>query len=124
MKNLRISLLFALVGALAIQIIAAQPMRRTPEERVKQLKEQLTLTAKQEKEVLNIFKNADKKREEMFSEMQDGGDRGAMREKMMKLNDEIDAKIEKLLTKDQQKKYEELKKERRQRMEGRGERKG
>jgi F0F1-type ATP synthase membrane subunit b/b' len=115
-------LLHLLVAVFVFSTLTAQPMRRTPEERVKQLKEQLSLDAKQEKKALEIFKESDTKREAMFNEMNANDDREAGREKMMKLFEETDKKIEKILTKDQKKKYEEIKKERQQRMGGRGER--
>jgi hypothetical protein len=115
-------LLYLLVTVFVISTLSAQPNRRTPEERVKQLKEQLSLDAKQEKKALEIFKESDTKREAMFNEMSANDDREAGREKMMKLFEETDKKIEKILTKDQKKKYEEIKKERQQRMGGRGER--
>ena len=122
MKRNTTWVLYLIATVFALSTLIAQPMRRTPEERVKQLKEQLSLDAKQEKQALEIFKENDKKREAMFSEMSANDDRDAAREKMMKMAEETDKKIEKILTKDQKKKYEEIKKERRERMGGRGER--
>jgi protein CpxP len=105
-----------------VSYLIAQPNRRTPEERTKQLTEQLSLDKKQQAQVLEIYKENDKKREAMFSDMQGSGDRDAAREKMMKLFEETDKQIEKILTKDQKKKYDDLKKERANRMGGRRER--
>ena len=116
------TLLFALVTLFVFTTLTAQPQRRTPEERTKQLTEQLSLDKKQQAKVLEIYKENDKKREAMFSDMQGSGDRDAAREKMMKLLEETDKQIEKILTKDQKKKYDDLKKERTNRMGGRRER--
>jgi Spy/CpxP family protein refolding chaperone len=107
---------------LCSSFIVAQPNRRTPEERTKQLTEQLTLDKKQQAQVLKVYTENDKKREAMFADMQGSGDRDAAREKMMKLFEETDKQIEKILTKDQKKKYDDLKKERGNRMDGRRER--
>ncbi|MHB1050226.1 MAG: hypothetical protein ACYC09_09115 [Bacteroidota bacterium] len=106
-----------------VSSLAAQPNRRTPDERTKQLTEQLSLDKKQQAQVLKIYTENDKKREAMFADMQGSGDRDAAREKMMKLFKETDKQIEKILTKDQKKKYDDLKKERSSRMGGRRERK-
>ncbi|KAB2921573.1 MAG: hypothetical protein F9K22_13575 [Bacteroidetes bacterium] len=108
-----------LLALFAVTVLAAQPMRRTPEERTAQLKKELELNAKQEKQVLKIFTEADKEREEMFANMQESGDRDQARGKMMKLLEETDKKIEALLTKTQLKKYDDIKKERRERMKER-----
>ena len=107
---------------LCSSFLVAQPNRRTPEERVKQLTEQLSLDKKQQEQVLKIYTENDKKREAMFSDMQGSGDRDAARDKMMKLFEETDKQIEKILTKDQKKKYDDLKKERSKRMGRRRER--
>lgn len=121
MKKFTFHILFTLIIVVSAHSLFAQPMRRTPEERAKLLTEQLSLTVKQEKQVLEIYREADKKREAMFGDMQGSGDRDQAREKMMSLFKETDTKIEKVLTTAQKKKFEALKKERRQRM---GERRG
>lgn len=112
----------AVLIIILVSALAAQPQRRTPEERTKQLTEHLSLDKKQQAKVLELYKENDKKREAMFSDMQGSGDRDAAREKMMKLFEETDKQIEKILTKDQKKKYDDLKKERSNRMGGRRER--
>ncbi len=123
MNRNSITLIYALVAVFVFTTLIAQPQRRTPEERTKQLTEQLSLDKKQQAQVLEIYKQNDKKREAMFSDMQGSGDRDAAREKMMKLFEETDKQIEKILTKDQKKKFDDLKKERANRMGGRRERK-
>ena len=119
-RKIAVTLLFIIFCS---SLLIAQPQRRTPEERTKQLTEQLSLDKKQQAQVLEIYKENDKKREAMFSDMQGSGDRDAARSKMMKLFEETDKQIEKILTMDQKKKYDDLKKERGKRMGGRGERK-
>ena len=123
MNRNSITLIYALVAVFVFTTLIAQPQRRTPEERTKQLTEQLSLDKKQQAQVLEIYKQNDKKREAMFSDMQGSGDRDAAREKMMKLFEETAKQIEKILTKDQKKKFDDLKKERANRMGGRRERK-
>ena len=87
-------------------------MMATPEERAKRLTERLSLTEDQTKKVQEIFKNADKERSEKMESVR--GDRDAMREQMTAIMANTDKQIEKILTDEQKKKYEELKKERRQ----------
>ncbi len=87
-------------------------MMATPEERAKRLTERLSLTEDQTKKVQEIFKNADKERSEKMEPVR--GDRDAMREQMTAIMASTDKQIEKILTDEQKKKYEELKKERRQ----------
>ena len=116
-RNRVLSVILILVGA---NVLFAQPMRMTAEERAASLKERLMLTDDQTTKVTAILKESEKKRETLMDES--SGDRESMREKMMSLMNDTDKKIDALLTKEQRKKYEELKKERRQRMEGRRER--
>lgn len=105
-----------------LQRASAQGMMRSPEERAKQLKEQLKLDDEQTKKVEEIFKSAQEKMQEAMGNAQ--GDRDAMRKIMMDIRAKGDKEIEALLTKDQKKKYNEVKKERekrmRERMQGRG----
>ncbi|MBI2428025.1 MAG: hypothetical protein HYV29_04395 [Ignavibacteriales bacterium] len=119
MKKRRMSLVLVLVLCGAA-VLFAQPMRMTTEERVANLKKELTLTDEQAAKVTAILKESEKKREAAFDKS--GDDREARRAQMTALMEETDTKIAALLTKEQKKKYEELKKERRQRIEGRRER--
>lgn len=108
-----------LIGMMVLaQSVFAQGMRRTPEERAKQLKEEMTLTDEQTKKVTELYTESQKI---VMEKMQAGmGDRTAMREFMQKENEKLDKDIEKLLTKEQRAKYEEVKKQRQQRRRGPG----
>jgi len=94
----------------------AQGMRRSPEERAKQLKEQLSLNDDQTKKVTEIYTESQKT---VMEKMQEGmGDREAMRGFMTKQTGKVDSLITKLLTKEQAAKYEEVKKQRQQMRRG------
>ncbi|MCI0559666.1 MAG: hypothetical protein MN733_14330 [Nitrososphaera sp.] len=114
MKN-RLVFSFVLLALLSVAAVAQGRGMRSPEERAKQLKEQLTLTDDQTVKVLKIFEEGQKKMQEMMSN--NTGDRDAMRKSFMETAAKQDSLIEKLLTKEQLTKYEALKKERRQRMQ-------
>lgn len=94
----------------------SQPMMRTPAERAKQLQERLSLSEEQTQKIVKIFTEAQKAREEKMGELM--GDRDAMRTFMTEQTAKTDKSIEAILTKEQIQKYEELKKERRQRRRG------
>lgn len=100
-----------------LQRASAQGMMRSPEERAKQLKERLKLDDEQTKKVEEIFKSAQDKMQEVMGNTQ--GDRDAMRKTMIDLRAKADKEIEALLTKDQKKKYDEVKKEQEKRMRAR-----
>jgi Spy/CpxP family protein refolding chaperone len=91
----------------------AQGMRATPEQRTQRLKDSLSLNEKQIAKVLDIYKELDKKRQDLFSGA--GEDRQAMMQAMRTLMDSSDAKIERLLTPAQKTRFDELKKHRQQR---------
>ena len=100
-------------------IYFAQGMgRMTPEERAKQLTEQLKLDKNQTKKVEAIMK---KSQEEMMKIFENGGGFGdpATREKMMKLRQESNDKIMKLLNDDQKTEFKKIIEEQRKRMEER-----
>jgi protein CpxP len=107
-----------LFGAMVLfsGFVHSQPMRMTVEERVKSLKDTLALTDEQAEKVKKIYTDSDKQREKLFSDSD--GDRDKMRESMMKMREDTDKKIESLLTADQKKKYDEIKKARQSRMRG------
>lgn len=90
-------------------------MMMSPEERAKQLKEQLSLTNEQTTKVTKIFEESQKKTMEMMGSFQ--GDRDAARKAVQQMQAKQDSTIEALLNKDQLKKYGELKKQRQQRMQ-------
>ena len=106
-----------LIGTIVLtQAALAQGMRRSPEERSKQLKEQLSLTDEQTKKVTEIYTESQKT---VMAKMQEGlGDRTAMREFMTKETAKVDSLIGKLLTKEQAVKFEEVKKQRQQMRRG------
>ena len=115
----RLMVIPILIGMMVLaQAASAQGMRRSPEERSKQLKEQLTLTDEQTKKVTALYTESQKT---VMEKMQEGmGDRDAMRAFMQKENEKLDKEIEKLLTKEQLPKYEEVKKQRQQMRRGPG----
>ena len=103
------AVLALLVGT---QAAFSQGMRRSPEERAKQLKEQLSLTDEQTKKVTQIYTAS---QDSMMAMMQSGGgDRSAMRGMFQKETERVDKEIEKILTKEQVAKFEEVKKQRQQ----------
>jgi Spy/CpxP family protein refolding chaperone len=90
----------------------AQPQQRmqmSPEQRTQRLKDSLALTDSQAVQILAIFRENEVKRSELFDV--NSGDREAMRESMRILARETDAKIEAILTPDQNEKYQVLKKQ-------------
>jgi hypothetical protein len=91
--------------------------RMSVADRVKNLKEQLTLDSLQCDSIQKIFEAADKERSGLFESRQ--GDRDAMRDAMMKLTSRTDTSVEALLTADQKKKYEDVIKARQNRRGGR-----
>lgn len=114
MKKVIFLLTIAITGVLAVQAQGGGGggfQRRTPEERLKMVKEKLTdlkldkdQTTKSDSAFLDYYKAQDK----MFEEMRAGGgapDRDAMREKMQKLAAERDDKLKKIFTEDQFKKW-------------------
>ncbi len=107
---------FGLMVLLGLQSSFAQGMRRSPEERAKQLKEQISLTDEQTKKVTDILTESQKI---VMAKMQEGtGDRSSMQEFIMKETEKVDKKIEALLDEEQMKKYEEFKKQRQQMRRG------
>src|SRR3989304_1161731 len=103
----RLMVIPILIGMMVLaQAASAQGMRRSPEERSKQLKEQLTLTDEQTKKVTALYTESQKT---VMAKMQEGlGDRTAMREFMTKETAKVDSLIGKLLTKEKMVKFEEV----------------
>lgn len=87
-------------------------MGGTPEERIKrqtdQLVEKLKLTDEQKAKATEVFKAQVAAQTKMREEMQGGGDRSAMMEKMQKITAETEAKINAFLTDDQKKAYKTM----------------
>ena len=115
MKKAILLLVIAISGVLAVQAQGGGGgyQRRTPEERLKMVKEKLVdlnldkdQTTKSDSAFLDYYKAQDK----LFEEMRAGGgapDRDAIRDKMMKLAGERDEKLKKIYSDDQFKKWKE-----------------
>lgn len=111
MKKVILLLAIAITGALAVQAQGGF-QRRTPEERLKQVKEKLVdlkldsdQTTKSDSTLMEFFRGQGK----MFEEMRAGGapDREQMREKNQKLVAERDEKLKKIFSEDQYKKWKD-----------------
>lgn len=94
------------------QAAQAQGMRMSPEQRVQALKDSLSLTAEQTTKITKIFEAQQKEMMEKMGELQ--GDRDAMRQAFQEMTAKTDKQIEALLSKEQLKKYEAIKKQREQ----------
>ncbi len=108
--------MLVLLFLVSISAVIGQP-RMDPKERVKELKERLNLNDKQTKQIEDILIKQSEEMQAIFSS--GGGDREAMRDKMMKLRDESNKKVEKVLNDKQKaeyKKYQEEMQARRQQM--------
>ncbi|MBC7614898.1 MAG: hypothetical protein H7202_02410 [Pedobacter sp.] len=116
MKKLLIicGLLFSVVAFASAQGQGGQGrMGGTPEERIKrqtdQLVEKLKLTDEQKGKAAVVFTAHVAAQTKMREEMQaGGGDMAAMREKMQKMNTDLQAKINEFLTDDQKKAYKTM----------------
>jgi len=114
MKKVIFLLTIAITGVLAVQAQGGGGggfQRRTPEERLKMVKEKLAdlkLDKDQTTKSDSVFLDSYKAQDKMFEDMRAGGgapDRDAMREKMQKLAAERDEKLKKIFTEDQFKKW-------------------
>jgi len=70
------------------------------------LKKTLGLKKDQAAKFDQIYKDFDKKRQELMTKMREGGDREGMREKMTEMNNARDEALKKVLDKKQVKQYE------------------
>ena len=84
---------------------------------IKQMKEIIKITDKEEKAVKAVFLKYAKERQKLMEGMQAGGDREGMREKMTEMTKKQNTELEKLLDKERIEKYtkklEELRGQRR-----------
>ena len=107
MKKLVLSLV--LVAGLAFAANAQQGGGRmaqaTPEEKVKQLDEKVKLSDEQKTKATVVYTEAAETQKKMREEMQAGGDRQGMMEKMQKMTADTEKKLNEMLTADQQKAY-------------------
>jgi len=84
---------------------SSQPRMLSPEDQAQQLKERLTLSDEQTQEVTTILKE---QREKMMT-LRDSGEMGPeMRAAFMKLSEETNERMMKVLDEDQQKAYKKL----------------
>jgi periplasmic protein CpxP/Spy len=133
MKKVFLLLAIAISGAFAVQAQGqggGGMQRRTPEERLKQVKEKLVdlkldndQTTKSDSTFMEYFRAQGK----IFEEMRAGGapDREQVREKMQKLSGERDDKLKKIYSEEQFKKWkDEIEPSMRQRGGGGGQRSG
>ena len=117
MKKVFLLLAIAITGAFAVQAQGQGGgggfQRRTPEERLKQVKEKLVdlkLNADQTTKSDSTFIEYFRAQSKMMEDMRAGGgapDRDAMREKMQKMGAERDEKLKKIFTEDQFKKWKD-----------------
>lgn len=108
MKKLMIicGLLFSVATFANAQQGGQRRPQATPEERVKQLDEKVKLTDDQKTKATAVYITQADEIKKMREEMQTGGgDMTAMREKMTKMNADLDAKITTLLTAEQKTAY-------------------
>lgn len=113
MKKAILLLAIAITGVLAVEAQGNGGgfQRRTPEERLQQVKEKLAdlkldkdQTTKSDSAFIQYFRDQQK----IFEDMRNGGgDRTAIRDKMMKLAGDRDDKLKKIYTDDQYKKWKE-----------------
>lgn len=114
-----------MICALVFSVItyaSAQKMQRTPEEMAKRMVDRLTeklkLTADQQTKATMIFVEQGNAMAKIREEA--GEDRGAVREKSMKLRKENDAKFNAILTDDQKAAYKTMQEEQKAKMQNRG----
>ena len=102
-------LLFATVTFANAQQGGGRPgggrMMANPEERVKQLDEKVKLTDDQKTKATAVYTAAADEMKKMREEMQGGGDRQAMMEKMQKMNADTDTKLNAIFTAEQKTAY-------------------
>ncbi|HLP17773.1 MAG TPA: hypothetical protein VK470_16030 [Bacteroidota bacterium] len=97
--------MFGMIAATAVVsfMLAAQPMRMTPQERTDKLTKDLSLTKKQQAKVLDIFTKSQGEMKKIRDEHE--GDFEAMRPAMMKVREETDAELKKVLSAEQYEKF-------------------
>ncbi len=126
MKSLKIIVLAALLAATALPAAAQnRPGRNTDQpsqeemvqRRLDMLDRQLNLTDEQQAQIRTILEESARERESLFNES--GGDRDRRRETMQRHMQAVNERIKALLDADQQKKYDEVLQNGRDRMRGR-----
>ena len=112
-RTMKSLLLIGILSAIVVGGLIAQPqqrMRMSPEDRVKALKDSLSLDSTQVAKVLAIYKWQQDEGAKLREASQ--GDFASMRTAMTDLNTKTDDKIKGVLTDAQKKKYEEMLKNR------------
>ncbi len=115
-NTLSIIALFACVLA-AHTGASAQPRMDSPKDRAGNLKERLALNDSQTAAITKIFEESQHDMRKLFDMR--GGDRDSIRAMRMTMMKQVDDRIDSVLTSDQKKKYDDLRKERRGRMRDR-----
>lgn len=91
-----------------------------PEAQLKMYTERLKLSADQQEKVKKLLEEQGAAFRKLRDEARQGGDRSAMREKMMKLREDSDKQMSEILSKEQADEYKKMMEERRSRMRGGG----
>lgn len=120
---LKRTIILSVVLLLGLAVLNQAQMRMSPEERAKQLTEQLKLTKDQTKKVEEIFKKSQDKMQKIFDSGSGFGDPDT-RDKIMKLRDESNNEVMKLLNDKQKTEYKKILEEQRKRMEERRQNRG
>ncbi len=97
-----------------------QMQQATPEQQADRLTKQLGLSADQRTQLVTMEQARRTEMQTMRGQMQNGGDRTAMRQNMESMRDKYDTQLKGILTADQYTKYEQ---QREDRMDNRGSRK-
>jgi len=110
-------LILTIILLVFVGTMSSAQMRMSPAERAKQLGETLKLNNDQIKKVENVFT----KQQDQFSKMMNGGDfrNEETRNKMMKMREESEKEIMKILNTKQKAEYNKFLEEQRKRMEER-----
>ena len=117
MKKLLLMCCF-LVGITAVTHAQGGGMRRSPDERAKQLQKQLSLNDDQTAKITAIYKSQTPKMDSIRTAA--NGDRQAMMQGIMPLMQDANTRIKAILTPDQATAYQKIQDERRARMQGGG----
>jgi Spy/CpxP family protein refolding chaperone len=104
--------LFSLTGIFGA--LHAQPRMMSPKDRASNLRERLNLNDSQTNAITRLFEESQEQMRKALDSTKD--DRQSMRDLRMAIMKKTDERIDSLLTADQKKKYEEMKKDRRSRM--------
>lgn len=110
-------MLFSVLALFVLSASSNAQMRMSPSGRAKQLAEQLKLSDDQTKKVETIFTNSQKQAEQIMGK--NGFGNGENREKMMKLREETNGEVMKILNDKQKSEFKKIIEEQRKRMEER-----